>query len=89
MSPRSETAAVAVDVREKVLKDVMFAVHDYSTGYRLSSASDMELGHWVNGSFGSSFTSGSPGHWVIILTRHETQVFPVFEKNAQNAKRTF
>jgi len=22
----------------------------------------MELGHWVTGSFGSSFTSGSPGH---------------------------
>ena len=27
---------------------------------------DMELGlgHWVNGSFGSSFTSGSPGHHI-------------------------
>jgi len=37
----------------------------------------MELGHRVNGSFGSSF---SPGHWVIILTRCETRVFPVFEK---------
>jgi len=36
-------------------------------------------GHRVNGSFGSSFTFGSPGHWVIILTR----VFPVFEKIAQ------
>jgi len=32
-----------------------------------------------------------PGHLVIILTRceSETRVFPVFEKNAQNAKRTF
>jgi len=38
------------------------------------------LGHWVNGSFGSSFTSGSPGHRVIILTRRDTRVFPVFEK---------
>ena len=38
------------------------------------------LGHRVNGSFGSSFTSGSPGHRVIILTRCETRVFPVFEK---------
>ena len=47
------------------------------------------LGHRVNGSFGSSFTSGSQGHRVIILTRCETRVFPVFEKNAQNAKRTF
>ena len=47
------------------------------------------LGHRVNGSFGSSFTSGSPSHRVIILTRCETRVFPVFEKNAQNAKRTF
>ena len=38
------------------------------------------LGHRVNGSFGSSFTSGSPGHRVIILKRRETRVFPVFEK---------
>ena len=38
------------------------------------------LGHRVNGSFGSSFTSGSLGHRVIILTRCETRVFPVFEK---------
>ena len=38
------------------------------------------LGHRVNGSFGSSFTSGSPGHRIIILTRCETRVFPVFEK---------
>jgi len=38
------------------------------------------LGHRVNGSFGSSFTSGSPGHRVIILTGCETRVFPVFEK---------
>jgi len=38
------------------------------------------LGHRVNGSFGSSFTSGSPGHRVIILTRYETRVFPVFKK---------
>ena len=35
------------------------------------------LGHRVNGLFGSSFT---PGHRVIILTRCETRVFPVFEK---------
>jgi len=38
------------------------------------------LGHRVNVSFGSSFTSGSPGHRVIILTRYETRVFPVFKK---------
>jgi len=43
---------------------------------------------------------GSPGQWVIldhlsrrghrviILTRCETRVFPVFEKNAKNAKLT-
>jgi len=30
-----------------------------------------------------------PGHRVIILTRCETRVFSFFEKNAQNAKRTF
>jgi len=27
-----------------------------------------------------------PGHRVIILTRCETRVFSVFEKNAQNAE---
>ena len=30
-----------------------------------------------------------PGHRVIILTRCETRVFPVFEKNAQNANVHF
>ena len=39
---------------------------------------DMELGHWV------IFHVR-----VIILTQCETRVFAVFEKNAQNAKRTF
>ena len=38
------------------------------------------LGHRVNGSFESSFTSGSWGHRVIILTRCEAWVFSVFEK---------
>ena len=33
------------------------------------------LGHWVNGSFGSPFTTGSLGHRVIILTRCQTPVF--------------
>ena len=42
------------------------------------------VGHRVNGSFASSFTSGSPDHRVIILTRCETRVFPVFEKKAQD-----
>ena len=46
----------------------------------------MELGHRGNGSFGSSFTSGSPDHhidpvWDMSLSG--------FRKNAQNAKRTF
>jgi len=45
----------------------------------------MELGHWVTGSMGHLGHLSRPGHLVIILTR----VFPVFEKNAQNAKRTF
>ena len=47
----------------------------------------MELGHWVTGSMVGHLLR--PGHRVIILTRCETRVFPVFEKNAQNAKRTF
>ena len=46
----------------------------------------MELGQWVTGSMGHL---SRPGHQVIILTRYEIRVFPVFEKNAQNAKRTF
>jgi len=50
---------------------------------------DMELGHWVTGSMGHVGHLSRPGHRVIILTRRETRVFPVFEKNAQKAKRTF
>jgi len=46
----------------------------------------MELGNRVSGSFGHL---SRPDHRVIILTRCETRVFPVFEKNAQNAKRTY
>ena len=42
------------------------------------------LGHRINWGHLSR-----PGHRVIILTRCETRVFPVIEKNAQNAKRTF
>jgi len=42
--------------------------------------------NWV---IGSSFTSRSPGHRVLILTRCETRVFSGFRKNAQNAIRTF
>ena len=50
----------------------------------------MELGHWVTGSMGHLGHLSRSGHWVIISTRCETGVFfPVFEKNAQNAKRTF
>ena len=49
----------------------------------------MELGHWVTGPMGHLGHLSRPGHWVIILTRHETRVFPVFEKNAQDEKRTF
>jgi len=61
-----------------------------SGGLLSNSAEDLltrhgtgSLGHRVNESFGSSFTSGSPSHRVIILTRRETRHFPVFEKNAQ------
>ena len=38
------------------------------------------LGHRVNGSSGSSFTSGSAGHRAIILTRCETEFFPFSKK---------
>ena len=55
----------------------------------MADGADMELGHWVTGSVGHLGQLSRSGHWVIILTRRETRVFPVFEKNAQNAKRTF
>ena len=41
----------------------------------------MELGHWVTGSMGHLGHLSRPGHRVIVLTRCETRVFPVFEKN--------
>ena len=50
------------------------------------SQPDMELGHWVTGSFGSSFTSGSPGHHFDPVLDPS---FSGFRKNAQNEKRTF
>ena len=46
----------------------------------LTTLSDMELGHWVTGSMGHLGQLLRPGHRVIILTRCETRVFPVFEK---------
>ena len=41
---------------------------------------DMELGQWVTGSMGHLGHLSRPGHRVIILTRCEIRVFPVFEK---------
>jgi len=49
----------------------------------------MELGHWVTGSVGHLSHLSRPGHRVTIVSRCETRVFSIFEKNAQNAKRTF
>jgi len=49
----------------------------------------MELGHWVTGSVGHLGHLSRPGHRVTILPRCETPVFPGFQKNDQNAKRTF
>jgi len=42
--------------------------------------SDMELGHWVTWWVGHLGHLSRPDHRVIILTRCETLVFPVFEK---------
>ena len=47
---------------------------------------DMELGHWVTGSMGHL---SRPGHRVIILTRCQTRVFPVFEKCPKFKTYTF
>ena len=44
------------------------------------SLPDMELGQWVTGSMGHLGHLSRPRHRVIILTRCETRVFPVFEK---------
>ena len=55
--------------------------------YAAAFTPDMELGHWVTGSMGHLGHLSRPGHRAIILTRCETRVFPVFEKNAHNAKR--
>ena len=61
-----------------------------STAYTVQQClPDMELGHWVTGSTGHLGHLSRQGHRVIILTRCETRVIPVFEKNAQNAKHTF
>jgi len=49
-------------------------------------SSDMELGHWVTGSMGHLGHLLCPGHWVIILTRCDTRVFPVFEKKLKIPK---
>jgi len=46
----------------------------------LTTLSDMKLGHWITGSMGHLGQLLRPGHRVIILTRCETRVFPVFEK---------
>ena len=40
----------------------------------------MEMGHWVTVSMGHLGHLSRLGHWVIIVTRCETRVFPVFEK---------
>jgi len=50
---------------------------------------DMELGHWATGSMGHLDHLSRPGHRVIILTRCETRVFPVFDKMPKLQKRTF
>ena len=52
-----------------------------STAYTVQQClPDMELGHWVTGSTGHLGHLSRRGHRVIILTRCETRVIPVFEK---------
>jgi len=68
MSPE-ETATVGVVRESDSLKWEGFVIRvdrRHGTG---------SLGHRVNGSFGLSFTSG---YRVVILTRWETRVLPVF-----------
>ena len=76
------------ELRTLFLRQHVFLIYDVyireCTADTLTRQGTRSLGHRVSGSFGSSFTSGSPGHRVIILTRCETRVFPVFEKKAQD-----
>ena len=86
---------IIVDVESRLLKasDVVVAValghsvcitEDMVDASRLAwltgTTPDMELGHWVTDSMGHLGHLSRPGHRVIILTRCETRVFPVFEK---------
>ena len=61
----------------------MYVVYWFTVPVRHGTGS---LGHRVNRSFGSSFTSGSLGHWFIILTRCETRVFFRFSKKCPKCK---
>ena len=64
-----------------VLSDYIFWNNTRSCEIEISqSTTDMELGHWVTGSTGHLGHLSRPGHRVIILTRCETRVFPVFKK---------
>jgi len=60
-----------------------------SSQYSCRGGVKRHLGQTWNWDIGSPGHLSRPGHRVIILTLCETRVFPVFEKNAQNAKRTF
>ena len=66
----------------------LFKVRFHQTSVNLPSTrhGTGSLGHRVNGSFGSSFKSGSPGHHFDPV---RDPSFTGFRKNAQNAKRTF
>ena len=55
--------------------------YEVNTVRRLELPPEMELGHWVTGSMGHL---SHPGYRVIILTRCETRVFPVFEKTPKS-----
>ena len=46
----------------------------------------LELGHWVTESMGHLDHLSRPGHRVIIMTRCETRVFPIFEQKDKDIK---
>ena len=86
---------IIVDVESRLLKasDVVVAVapgqsvcitEDMVDASRLAwltgTTPDMELGDWITDSMGHLGHLSRPGHRVIILTRCETRIFPVFEK---------
>ena len=75
---------VTLDGGQRAVMKIVRSVPSFlNVSIRQWSGADMELGHWVTGSMGHLGRLSRPGYRVIILTRRETRVFPVFEKSSK------